>query len=340
MLSIQNFSWKSVICNLHILVLVAYMLLTYFTPLNRRKPSSGILVNDVIIDLNSAYQRILMDEGLSYDVAKRRSYKVMPRNIMTLISRGPIIIPLLRKIVEDLNRFIGVEGVSYKLSEVRFYAPVPKPGKLIGIGLNYRSHVEETGGKIPSEPIVFSKAITSIIGPYDDIILPKISNQVDFEGELAVVIGAKCKYVSKGEALNYVLGFMVANDVTARDLEFAGGSLHFFRSKSLDTFCPMGPGILLKDYVDDWRKFRIKTILNGTLMQNSLVDDMIFGVEYLISHLSQDMTLMPGDVILTGTPSGVGFRRNPPVFLRDGDVVEVCIDGIGRIINKVRKLNK
>ncbi|MCS7369195.1 MAG: fumarylacetoacetate hydrolase family protein [archaeon GBS-70-058] len=316
------------------------MLLIHFTPLNRRKLSSGILVDDVIIDLNSAYQKILMDEGLSYDVAKRRSYKVIPRNIMALINRGPLIAPLLRKIIEDVDRFIGVEGVSYKLSEVRFHAPVPRPGKLIGIGLNYRSHVEETGSKIPSVPIVFTKATTSIIGPYDDIILPKVSDQVDFEGELAVVIGVKCKYVSKNEALNYVLGYMVANDVTARDLEFAGGSLHFFRSKSLDTFCPMGPGILLREYVDDWRKFRIKTLLNGILMQNSLVDDMIFGIEDLVSHLSQDMTLMPGDVILTGTPSGVGFRRNPPVFLRDGDVVEVHIEGIGSIINKVRKLNK
>lgn len=312
------------------------MLIVSFSTHNLKKASSGLLIDDIVIDLNSAYQKLLLDKGFSTIEVKRRSYKIMPRNTMSLINKGLSVVPLLYEIRDYLKNFIGVKDVTYKLSEVKLHAPVPRPGKLMCIGLNYRRHVEETGSKIPKAPIVFTKAVTSIIGPYDDIILPKISNQVDFEGELVIVIGRKCKYVSRSEALNYVLGYMIANDVTARDIEFMNSIHQFFRSKSLDTFCPIGPGILLSDFVHDWRKFRIKTILNGVVMQDSYVDDMIFGIEDLVSHLSQDMTLMPGDVILTGTPSGVGFRRNPPVFLKSGDIVEVNIEGIGFIKNYVK----
>lgn len=313
------------------------MLIVSFSKPGSKRASSGLLIGDVIVDLNSAYKMILINRGVSDVEAKRRSYKVMPQNIMSLISKGLDVTSFLYEVYDNLKSFIGVDGVTYKLSDVKLHAPVPNPGKLIGIGLNYRRHVEEIGGKIPKEPIVFTKAVTSIIGPYDDIILPKISNQVDFEGELAIVIGGKCKYVPRSEALNYVLGYMVANDVTARDLEFMDSIHQFFRSKSLDTFCPMGPGILLRDFVNDWRKFRIKTILNGVVMQDSYVDDMIFGVEDLVSKLSLDMTLMPGDVILTGTPGGVGFRRNPPIFLKHGDIVEVRIEGLGHIRNYVKQ---
>lgn len=312
------------------------MLLVSFSKIGEGKISSGLLVNDIVVDLNSAYQYLLVNKGFSTSEARRRSYKIVPRNTMSLISRGILIVPLLIEIRDNVSQFIGVKDIVYKLNEVKLHAPIPKPGKLMCIALNYKKHVEETGAIIPKEPIVFTKAITSIIGPYDDIILPKISNQVDFEGELVIVIGSKCKYVEHREALNCVLGYTIANDVTARDIEFMGSIHQFFRSKSLDTFCPMGPGILLKEYVDDWRKFRIKTFLNGIIMQDSYVDDMIFGIEDLVSRLSQDMTLMPGDVILTGTPSGVGFRRKPPIFLKNGDIIEVSINGIGSIRNNVK----
>ncbi|MEM2136971.1 MAG: fumarylacetoacetate hydrolase family protein [Candidatus Methanomethylicia archaeon] len=307
-----------------------------FSTSKSMRPSPGIICDNMVIDINKAYQRLLMDKGFNDDQARSKAYKVVPRNVLSLIYKGSIMISILNEIYDNKERFIGSEDITYKLSEVKLHAPIGNPGKLIGIGLNYKSHVEETGGRIPKEPIAFNKAVTSIIGPYDNILLPKISNQVDFEGELAIVISRKCKYVDRGEALNHVFGYMIANDVTARDLEFRDSSLLFFRSKSLDTFCPLGPGIVLREYIDDWRKLRIKTILNGVVMQDEYTSDMIFGIEELISFLSQDMTLMPGDIILTGTPSGVGFRRSPPIFLKSGDVVEVIIDGIGSIRNSVK----
>ncbi len=209
-------------------------------------------------------------------------------------------------------------------SQARLLAPVPRPGKLICIGLNYRDHAEESKMKIPETPVVFSKFTTSVIAPGEPVVLPTTSHQVDYEAELAVVIGRRTKGIKAEKALDYVLGYTIVNDVSARDFQFADGQWQ--RGKSCDTFCPMGPAIVTTDDVPDPHKLSIKLQLNDQTMQDSNTDQLIFGVPQLIEFLSETITLEPGDVIATGTPAGVGFARKPPVFLKAGDVMQVEIE--------------
>ena len=212
-------------------------------------------------------------------------------------------------------------------------APVPRPGKLICIGLNYRDHAAESNMPIPERPVVFSKFSTAVIGPGEPVVLPDTSTKVDYEAELAVVIGRRAKKVSASRALDYVLGYTCLNDVSARDFQFADGQWQ--RGKSCDTFAPMGPTIVTADAIPDPHKLSIKLVLNGKTMQDSSTDQLIFGVPELIEFLSQTITLEPGDVIATGTPAGVGFARTPPVFLHPGDVMEVIIESVGWLNNPV-----
>ncbi len=214
-----------------------------------------------------------------------------------------------------------------------WHAPVPRPGKLIAIGLNYRDHAAESNMPIPERPVVFSKFSTSVIGPGESVVLPKTSTQVDYEAELAVVIGRRAKDVSAEKALDYVLGYTCLNDVSARDFQFADGQWQ--RGKSCDTFAPMGPTIVTADQVPNPHQLPIKLILNGKTMQDSNTNQLIFGVPTLIEFLSQTITLEPGDVIATGTPPGVGFARKPPVYLRPGDDMMVEIGGVGKLGNPV-----
>ena len=212
-------------------------------------------------------------------------------------------------------------------------APVPRPGKLICIGLNYRDHAAESKMPIPERPVIFSKFSTGVIAPGEAVVLPETSTQVDYEAELAVVIGRRAKNVSATHALDYVLGYTAFNDVSARDFQFADGQWQ--RGKSCDTFAPMGPTIVTADALRDPHKLPIKLILNGKTMQDSNTDQLIFGVPELIEFLSETITLEPGDLIATGTPPGVGFARNPPVFLQPGDEMVVEIEGIGKLNNPV-----
>jgi 2-keto-4-pentenoate hydratase/2-oxohepta-3-ene-1,7-dioic acid hydratase in catechol pathway len=230
------------------------------------------------------------------------------------------------------------EGWLVKRTSARLLAPVPRPGKLIAIGLNYRDHAVESNMPIPERPVVFSKFTTSITGPGEPVILPETSAQVDYEAELAVVIGRRAKNVSRESALDYVLGYTNLNDVSARDFQFADGQWQ--RGKSCDTFAPMGEAIVTTDEVPDPQKLSIKLRLNGQTMQDSSTDQLIFGVPELIAFLSETITLEPGDVIATGTPPGVGFARKPPVFLKDGDVMEVEIEGLGTLRSPVVAANK
>src|SRR5438876_9345006 len=225
------------------------------------------------------------------------------------------------------------KGLLTRRSEAYWFAPVPRPGKLICIGLNYRDHAAESMMAIPERPVVFSKFATAVIAPGEPVILPATSLQVDYEAELAVVIGRRAKNVSAARALNYVLGYTCFNDVSARDFQFADGQWQ--RGKSCDTFAPMGQTIVTADEVPDPHKLSIKLILNGRTMQDSNTDQLIFGVPELIEFLSQTITLEPGDVIATGTPPGVGFARKPPVFLKDGDVMEVEVEKLGVLQNPV-----
>jgi len=218
-------------------------------------------------------------------------------------------------------------------SDAYWFAPVPRPGKLICIGLNYRDHAAESNLAIPEKPVVFSKFSSAVIAPGEPVVLPATSKQVDYEAELAVVIGRRAKNVSADRAYDYVLGYTAFNDVSARDFQFADGQWQ--RGKSCDTFAPMGQTIVTTDVVPDPQKLWIKLTLNGQTMQDSNTDQMIFGVARLIEFLSETITLEPGDVIATGTPSGVGFARNPPVFLKPGDEMEVNIEVVGGINNPV-----
>ncbi len=222
-----------------------------------------------------------------------------------------------------------------KVADVKLLNPVARPGKIVAIGLNYLDHCEETGMAVPERPLIFTKFTTSIVGPGDDIIWSEdLSSEVDYEAELAVVIGKNCRNVSEADALDYVLGYTAANDVSARDVQLGDGQ--WVRGKSLDTFCPMGPALVTADDIPDPQALSIRCILNGKVMQDSNTSVMVFGVAQLIAFCSQTFTLEPGDVILTGTPHGVGMGFEPPIWMKDGDVVVIDIEGIGALENPCR----
>jgi len=218
----------------------------------------------------------------------------------------------------------------------KILAPIA-PGNILAIGLNYKKHAEEGGKGVPERPMLFLKSTNSLQNPGDPIEIPVklASTEVDFECELAVVIGKKCKNVSKADALNYVLGYTCANDVSARDWQQKWGGGQFCQGKSFDTFCPMGPVLVTRDEIPNPNDLKIKTILNGVALQDWNTNDMVFDVPTLIEFLSGSKTLMPGTVILTGTPHGVGFARKPPVFMKAGDTVTIEIEKIGSLTNPV-----
>lgn len=220
------------------------------------------------------------------------------------------------------------------LADFRLLAPVVAPSKLLAIGLNYADHARESGQEPPAAPVLFVKTTNSICGPDDAIRYSKDdSTQVDYEAELALVIGRTARRVSAADALHHVLGYTLCNDVSARDAQFGDGQ--WVRGKSFDTFSPLGPWIVTSDEVPDPQALGIRCRVNGTLLQDSSTAEMIFGCAEIVSYLSRVMTLEPGDVIATGTPVGVGFARRPPVFLVDGDTVEIEVDGIGTLSNPV-----
>ncbi len=217
------------------------------------------------------------------------------------------------------------------LENVVLLAPVAPPN-IIAIGLNYKKHAEESGIRLPDKPIIFLKATTSLLSPDEDIILPRLApGEVDYEAELAVVIAKECKNIEEDEVSDYILGYTASNDVSARDCQIRKDK-QWARAKSFDTFCPLGPFI---ETDLDANNLQISSVLNGKVMQDSKTSDMIFSVEELVSYLSKNMTLKPGTVIMTGTPEGVGFARKEPVYLRDGDTIEIKIEGLGNLKNNV-----
>lgn len=220
----------------------------------------------------------------------------------------------------------------------KLLAPIV-PASLLCIGLNYRRHAEEGRQAIPEYPVLFMKSVAAVQNPGDPILLPRRlrSDAVDYECELAVVIGRRGKNIDRGEALQYVLGYTCANDVSARDWQMKWGGGQWCRGKTFDTFCPLGPHLVTADEIPNPNALQIKTVLNGRTMQDWGTDDMIFDIPALIAFLSASTTLLPGTVILTGTPHGVGAARNPPVYLQAGDTVTVAIDGIGELTNPVEE---
>jgi 2-keto-4-pentenoate hydratase/2-oxohepta-3-ene-1,7-dioic acid hydratase in catechol pathway len=238
----------------------------------------------------------------------------------------------------ELDGDLKVTGQTAPIA--RLLAPLMPPN-IIAVGLNYRRHAEETNISLPKIPVMFLKATTSVIGADESILLPAIGpDRVDYEAELAVIIGKKGKNITREEALSHVLGYACANDVSARDWQIdeqKGQKGQWSRGKSFDTFCPLGPYLITRDEIPDPNRLPIRAILNGRVMQESDTSDMIFDVPTLISEISQAFTLLPGTVILTGTPGGVGFTRNPPVFLSAGDRITIEIGAVGSLTNRVAR---
>ena len=222
-----------------------------------------------------------------------------------------------------------------KFVEGRLLAPIPMPGKVICIGLNYRDHALEGGHAIPTEPVCFSKFSSAVIGPDAEVELPAVAHKVDYEAELVVIIGKRGKNIPREQAMNHVAGYTNGNDVSARDWQIGRPGGQWLLGKTPDTFAPMGPYLVTKDEIADPNQLQIQLRLNGETLQNSSTKELIFKIDELIAHLSQLITLEPGDVIFTGTPPGVGAARKPPIFLKPGDINEVEIAGLGVLRNPV-----
>lgn len=210
----------------------------------------------------------------------------------------------------------------------RIGAPISRPSKIICVGLNYAKHAKETNAEIPKEPIIFMKASSSFSGPFDNIIIPKNSVKTDWEVELAIVIEKNASYVEIDEAMDYVAGYVLHNDISEREFQLERGGT-WDKGKGCDTFAPVGPWLVTKDEIKDPHNLRLWLSVNGNIMQDGNTDDMIFNIPFLVSYISQFMTLLPGDIISTGTPSGVGLGFTPNIYLKEGDVVELGIEGLG-----------
>jgi 2-keto-4-pentenoate hydratase/2-oxohepta-3-ene-1,7-dioic acid hydratase in catechol pathway len=277
------------------------------------KARPGVLNGDRVIDLEAA--------GLPAG----------PNGGLLEIARGGD--AMLKKVAKVLK---DAKAKSYELAKVKILPPIRQPSKIVAVGLNYIDHCKEANLPVPTEPVLFSKFPTSVCGPYDDLSWPAgVTKEVDYEVELGVVIGKKARDVEEAAALEYVMGYTVVNDVSARDLQFMGAK-QWDRGKSLDTFCPYGPYIVTRDEIPDPHVLQVRTVLNGKEMQNSNTKNLIFNINKIIAYASQGTTLLPGDLIPTGTPFGVGFSRKPPVFLKDGDVCECEVEKVGSIKNRVR----
>jgi len=254
-------------------------------------------------------------------------------DLMQIIEGGPA---ALDAVAENIAAW---DGPDHTLDAVTLHAPVARPPKIIGIGLNYIDHCREAGLDVPKFPVVFTKYSTSVSGPYDDIVWhTNVCQEVDYEVELGVVIGRPAFQVDEQSALNYIFGYTTVNDVSARDLQLRPPG-QWDLGKSLDTFCPYGPGIVTADEIPDPQALGLKLRVNGEEKQRSNTTNMVFGVANLIAFLSQGITLLPGDLIATGTPFGVGLGMTPPVYLNDGDVCEAEVERIGIIRNRIRAVN-
>jgi 2-keto-4-pentenoate hydratase/2-oxohepta-3-ene-1,7-dioic acid hydratase in catechol pathway len=290
-----------------------------------------------IVDLNQALtvQLAVQDSG----APEAEAESLVPHDMIGFLRRGENALrQAMRALVfveECLDRYdapdLAVEGALFDRRGVHLLAPIPRPGKIIGVARNYPDHARELGSaEFPQEPVLFLKAPSAVIGPEEPIVLPRASQQVDYEGELAVVIGRAARDVHPDDALSHVVGYMPANDVTARDFQHVRGQA--FLGKSCDGFAPFGPALVTADEVPDPQDLGLRTSLSGTIVQSARTKEMIFPVQELVAFASRFMTLEPGDVLLTGTPAGVGKAQKPPRWLRDGDVVEVEIERLGRLV--------
>jgi len=279
---------------------------------------AGIVIEDKVVDAATAAKTANIDFG---------GDEISNRNIIQLSQDKQA---QLEEAAQEFAK--SNEAEVHRMDDLLLGPPIPDPDKILCLGLNYKSHAEEAGFKAPEIPILFAKFRNALVGPTSPIILPALSEEIDYEGELAVVIGKRGKDISVETALEYVAGYMALHDVSARDLQFRSGQ--WLSGKALDTFAPCGPVLVINE-IRDPQVLDIETRINGQTLQQSNTQHMIFSVAYSISYISSLMTLEPGDIIATGTPEGVGFKRTPPIFLKHGDVVEVEIEKIGTLRNPV-----
>jgi 2-keto-4-pentenoate hydratase/2-oxohepta-3-ene-1,7-dioic acid hydratase in catechol pathway len=272
--------------------------------------------------------RLAVEQGGRY-IDVQGSDPALPGSLRALLQLGPAAL----RGVADAAR--GPRAAPVEAANVRLLPPVPDPPKIICLGLNYRDHAAESGAPIPKEPVLFSKYATALIGPEQPIVLPPVSKEVDYEAELVVVVGKRGRPRNEQEAREYVAGYTVGHDVSARDWQLRKDQKQWMVGKTFDTFAPTGPVMVTADELTDPHKLGIRLRLNGQTMQDSNTGQMVFTVPQVLAYLAQVLTLEPGDLIFTGTPPGVGVARKPPVFLKGGDVVEVEIEGIGVLRNPV-----
>jgi 2-keto-4-pentenoate hydratase/2-oxohepta-3-ene-1,7-dioic acid hydratase in catechol pathway len=267
------------------------------------------------------------------DLAKS-SKEELPQKIEGFIAQGNETIETAEDLIKNANNS-DIKSVSAPLSAVSLLAPISFPPKIICLGLNYFDHAAETNSAVPDEPVIFMKPHTAITGPNQRIIKPKFVKELDYEGELAIVMGKTAKNIPAAEAKNYIFGYTVFNDVSARDFQFKDGQ--WTRGKSFDTFAPTGPCITTENQLKNTEDVTIRTWVNDELRQNGTTRNMVFNVEEIVHQLSRVMTLEPCDIIATGTPAGVGHAMKPKTYLRHGDVVRIEIEGIGVLENKIEE---
>lgn len=284
----------------------------------------GLIVNDNIVDVDKGYHHLFGAH--------------IPSDMICFLEEGEAAMTKARRL-EDASQkswrtLCSASDVIFNVGDVEVLAPIPRTRKnIVCLGLNYSEHVKEFGSSIPKYPIFFTKPPTSIIGPNASILFPKNTKEVDFEAELAFIFGKRGKDVPKEKAYEYVAGYTVFNDVTARDIQRRHGQ--WFKGKGLDTFAPMGPYLVTKDEVPDPHNLNISLELDGVMMQNSNTRNMIFKIPSLVRFISMDMTIEPGDIVATGTPSGVGYTRKPPVYLNPGNIVKISLEKVGILQNRV-----
>ena len=291
---------------------------------NGQTPRLGVLQGDRIADLQASVAASLTRRGVTR--AAELAAALVPSSTRAFLEGGP----LVEEMVGGIKEWVTVPA-----NAARLHAPITDPNKFICIGLNYRDHAEEANQPIPKEPPIFAKWSNAILDPNEPILRPRGSNQLDWEVELGVVIGKTARFVSKDKALDYVWGYTIINDVSARDFQFIGSQ--WMAGKVPETFAPVGPYIADRTEIPDPHVLELKLWVNGKQMQGGNTKTFIFDVRYIVSYLSGLMTLSPGDLIATGTPPGVGFARKPPVFLQPGDTCRLEITGLGQIENPVKE---
>ncbi|TFG32906.1 FAA hydrolase family protein [Candidatus Thorarchaeota archaeon] len=290
-------------------------------------PSIGVELESGILDIPDAASHY----GRKYHIHGQN----FPTTMMDLL-QWESGIDVIRQIVNRYGQTPHDERLmTHAIDSVVLEAPIPRPGKIVALGKNYLEHVKETGSDVEEFPVIFAKFPSCVIGPNDIITMPSLSNKIDWEVELGIIIGKMCKNVQEQHALNYIAGYTIINDVTARDLQRGDGQ--WIRGKSLDAFCPMGPCIVTSDELGNASDLKMYTKVNGIIKQDSTTAKMMFKVPQIVAYLSRAFTLEPGDVIATGTPAGVGFAREPPEYLKVGDKIEQYIEGIGYLRNVVGK---